>query len=332
MRPAAATEFYALQQRVSTTARNRVRRLWAGMGRDFDASWDRLGAAIFVVIAEAQLVVAEAAVDYLDDLADQTTPAPAVGRLVPQAFAGIASDGRSLASLSYGAVVKAGEAVNDGANRTRALEMGGSWLDLMTRLQVADAARAAVSAGTVSRPAWGGYTRYLNPPSCGRCVILAGKFFRWNAGFDRHPRCDCVHLPARSAAYAEAEGFIGNPDAAWRAGQIKDLTRAQQRALESGADISQVINARRGMSTTVVGRRQVRVTTEGTTRRGLFGSSSPTRSAGTRATGTTRRQGAARGYVERRTTLQRLTPEAIYRIADDRDEAIRLLKRFGYIL
>jgi hypothetical protein len=204
--------------------------------------------------------------------------------------------------------------------------------DAEERLQVADAARIATGVGAAARPHWGGYVRVLTPPSCSRCAVLAGKYFRWNTGFRRHPKCDCQHFPSSSESYARSEGFITNPDDAWRAGQIKDLTKAQQDALENGADLSQVVNARRGMSTTDVGGRRVRITNEGTSRRGLFGSSAAARRAGFSGTGVPRQQGAAAGYILRRTTLPRLTPEAIYRAAEgDRDTAVRLLRRFGYI-
>lgn len=332
MRPQAATEFSRLQQRVNAEARAELRRLWRRMGSDFEGSWNRIGPAVFSTIAEAQLEVARASVGYLEDLAGQTTSAPPEGDLMPTAFAGVASDGRDLASLSYGAVVKAGEAVNAGASRTQGLKLGGDWLDLMGRLQIADAARIATGVGAAARPDWGGYVRVLTPPSCSRCAVLAGKFFRWNTGFQRHPKCDCQHFPSRNESYARSEGFITNPDTAWRSGQIKDLTQAQKDALENGADLNQVVNARRGMSTADIGGRRVRITNEGTTRRGLFGSSAAAQRAGSVRLGSTRQQGAVTGYVLRRTTLPRLTPEAIYRASEgDRELAIRLLKRFGYL-
>ncbi|MBK6887020.1 MAG: hypothetical protein IPH03_11745 [Tetrasphaera sp.] len=41
-----------------------------------------------------------------------------------------------------------------------------------------------------------GYIRVLSPPSCDRCSVLGGKWFKWNTGFARHPGCDCKHVPA----------------------------------------------------------------------------------------------------------------------------------------
>jgi hypothetical protein len=34
-----------------------------------------------------------------------------------------------------------------------------------------------------------GWIRVLDPPSCGRCAILAGRFYKWSDGFLRHPNC-----------------------------------------------------------------------------------------------------------------------------------------------
>jgi hypothetical protein len=69
--------------------------------------------------------------------------------------------------------------------------------------------------------------------------------------------------------------------------------------------------------------RDLYVTTEGTTTRGLAGVRLGARENGVKASEEAR-------YTSAR--APRLMPESIYQIADgDRDEAIRLLKRFGYI-
>jgi len=331
--PTAPTEFYALQQRVNTTARNEVRRLWRKVGNDFDGGWARISPQIFNVISEAQRQVAEGSVPYLAKLADETTDAPPEAELAPRSLVGVASDGRALESLSYGAVVTAGEAYNGGATTRQALKVGGNWLDAMTALQVADAARVATSIGACVRPEWGGYVRYLNPPSCSRCAVLAGKWFKWNAGFERHTRCDCQHFPAANSGYAESEGFIGNPDDAWRNGHVKDLTKVQRQALEDGADLSQIINARRGMSTTTtIKGTRFDFTTEGVTRRGRYGRSEFGGSLGYNATRTGRSQGFIQNQVVRTSKRSRITPETIYRVATDRADAIRLLRNYGYVL
>lgn len=88
--------------------------------------------------------------------------------------------------------------------------------------------------------------------------------------------------------------------------------------------MAQIVNARRGMYTTTVAGRTLRATREGTTTRGHY----------------YRRERArdiARGRVpadigrQYRLTTPRLLPEQIFEMAESRDEAIAMLRRFGYL-
>jgi len=199
---------------------------------------------------------------------------------------------------------------NTDAAAREALAEAERWVEQVAASIVIDAARAAESAATVAHPEVGGWVRMLNPPSCSRCVILAGKVYRWNDGFERHPLCDCRHIPARES---DAKDLTVNPDRYFRsltvAEQDRIFTQAGAQAIRDGADINQVVNARRGMSTAQVGGREVFVSSDGTTRFGV----------------------AYRGRTGRNMT-QRLMPESIYEITGgDRDEAIRLLRLAGFI-
>lgn len=325
MLPTAATDFYALQQRVNFTAANEVRRLWGRMGDDFDASWRRYGPAVLAVVREAQKEVTKAAAEYVPAvLAETDIPDQPEADFRPGSLVGVASDGRRLDTLAYGAVTEAKAAIGTGASPAQALDTGAGFLDLMTKLQVADAARTAVGAMTASRKNLGGTVRVLNPPSCQRCAILAGRFYRWSKGFDRHPKCDCVNLPSRSAGWAKAAGFITDPMDAYRAGQIKDLTTAQVKALEEGADIGKVVNAYRGISTTSTETAKsirLRIKLQSASPRPAVPAGQPDLMA---FMGTSRRPSAADLVIP--------TPEGIYREAKgDRDKAIALLREWGYL-
>jgi hypothetical protein len=149
-----------------------------------------------------------------------------------------------------------------------------------------------------ARPKVKGYVRMVSAGACSRCIVLAGKRYRWNAGFLRHPNCHCRHIPA---AEDTADDLRTDPrktfDAMSEDEQEKAFTAAGAQAIREGADMGRVVNARRGMYT-AGGRR---FTTEATTRRG----------------------------VNRRV---RLMPEQIYTEAKgNRDEAIRLLRLHGFI-
>jgi hypothetical protein len=184
---------------------------------------------------------------------------------------------------------------------------GKTALEMIVQTVIADAGRQAAGVDVAARPQVG-YVRMLNPPSCSRCVILAGRYFRWNAGFRRHPRCDCVHVASSvgSTAAALREGMVDDPYKAFgdmsEAEQDRAFGRANAQAIRDGADASQVVNARRGMTA------NGNFTLEGTTRRG----------------------NASLGLNPRQ---RRMTPELIYaQTGGDREAALRLLVTHGYIL
>ncbi|UUW88392.1 hypothetical protein [Pimelobacter simplex] len=201
----------------------------------------------------------------------------------------------------------------------QALADAGRWVETVAATMVIDTARAAESAATTAHPGATGYVRMLNPPSCSRCAVLAGKFYRWNEGFERHPLCDCRHIPATEAI---AGDLTVNPHTYFESLSAPDQDRIftvdGARAIRDGADIGQVVNARRGMEKAQVYGRDVLMTREGITRRGQYG----------RARGGFEKQ---RGRRYQASTHVRLMPESIYEVADDHADAIRLLKLHRFI-
>lgn len=87
--------------------------------------------------------------------------------------------------------------------------------------------------------------------------------------------------------------------------------------------MAQVVNARRGMYTTEAYGRTLQATREGATRRGAF-----YRQERRRAIDRSLVPSSGRGFQLR---TPRLLPEEIFRLADSRDEAIAMLRRFGYL-
>lgn len=212
--------------------------------------------------------------------------------------------------------------------------------DVETRFQfdrivatlVADSGRSAMGAFSASRTQEVGNIRVLTPPSCSRCAVLAGRWYRWSDGFQRHPKCDCQMLPGTQAAAK------WDPHAAYERGEITDLTKGQRQAIDDGADIAQVVNSRRGMQAVNFAGRRVQVTTEGTTSRGLAFKALSQRGGSLRvdagfATRLTRNGPETRRITQTVARAPRLSPDAIYRVADgDRDTALRLLRANAYIL
>lgn len=239
--PESSKNFYRSLQRIQLVLMMSGRRLWSRMGADFDRSWLDVAPGLVAITSAAQLAAARQAVGYVPAvLAETGQPDEPDVRIRPQAFAGRASDGRSLPGLLNGAVVKAKEAAPT-MPPDMALAKGGAWLDSVLRTAVADAARDTTSAEIIARDNMG-YVRQINPPCCSRCAVLAGKWYRFNDIMPRHVSCDCLIIPS---AENIAGDFTTNPQALVDRGMVNDLTKGQRQRLDEGADLSKVLNESR---------------------------------------------------------------------------------------
>lgn len=311
MLPQEASSYWSAQQRLSASTLAVIRRLWRRMDGNFDESWLRIASPMLLVVLQAQADAASRAVDFIPDtLGALNIDADPDGEVAPESLVGVAGDGRPVDTLLLGAKVAAKQAVAQGGSQTAALSAGGKWLDLAVKTLLSDTGRAAESLGVAARPGVG-YVRMLNPPSCSRCVVLAGRFYRYKSGFRRHPGCDCRHIPARESISGD---LTVDPNRYFntlsKEAQDKAFTIAGAQAIRDGADVSQVVNANRGTATAQVYGQQLAITTEGITRRGIAYNSMSAGSAQT----------------------PRLMPETIYRLAEDRADTLRLLRLYGYIL
>lgn len=263
----ASTEaHYRRQQRLTALTVMGARRTWQRVNfRRLDETWNIRDVALLVTAA--QRAAAVDAETYIAEAVDeQGIDGATEGRLSPTGFAGVASDGRPLPTLLEAPTAHVKQRVAQGVGQDAAMRAGMSWLDMIVATQVQDAARVAAGVAMTARPAVTGYTRMLNPPSCSRCAVLAGRVYKVNQGFLRHPRCDCRHVPT-------AESFLDqrtDPKAYFEsldpAEQNRIFTRDGAEAIRDGADIGQVVNARRGMTaagtTTEAARGHVRLMPE----------------------------------------------------------------------
>jgi hypothetical protein len=102
------------------------------------------------------------------------------------------------------------------------------------------------------------------------------------------------------ATQLDAPDLVTDPMDAFRNGQVRGLSKAEESAISDGADLGQVVNAHRE------GAYQGLTTAEGVSRHGLAGQ---------------RLQGR-----------RRLSVAGIQRIASDRAEAVRMLEVNGYLI
>lgn len=226
---------------------------------------------------------------------------------------GYAPSGINLGDWSMRPVINALSAIKQGTPPLTALYWSRQLLTMQTALAVMDAANQASAVDVATRPQTG-FIRIVEPGACARCLIMAGRFYRFNEGFLRHPRCKCRHVPAvdRDSVRKELQDPRAAFDAMSHEEQNTAFGKAGAEAIRLGADIGQVVRARRGMEPVGRGkftgpRRTVMTTTEGMGRYGW-----------TRIIGGKKR---------------RLTPEAIMQlVGNDRERTIKALTDNGYIL
>lgn len=303
-----------------------IREIWRGLSPSSIAHDLEGGAgdAILTAVVRGQLSVVEGAQAYVA-AAMQAQGGTAVPEalLVAEAFAGVAPDGGPLDTLLYLPAIGVQRRLAAGMTPREAMVGGLADMARYAATAVSDSARSADQVAMAADRKCVAYMRVVELPACARCIILSGQTYSYSEGFLRHPNCDCQSLPLRVHEWSGVKTPKELYEAMSPEQRRKAFTVAGSRAIDEGADVEQVVNARRGMTTAHVYGRDVQATTQGTTKRGFYGRRVK-RAGGEFAKTPGQRYG--------RSMTPRLMPEEIFRIADDRDEQLRLLKRYGYIV
>lgn len=322
--PPAVGAWYARTETLSRTVVDEVRRLWLTVPfGDLDGGWRAIAPQLLELVSAAQLAAAGGAEAYLAACLGQLgIDASAFGTIAAEGFAAQSSDGRSLAGALNSSVVKVKTATALGVPARLALDAGLATLVSVAATTIEDVARQATGVGITARPVLTGYVRAVNAGACSRCVILAGRFYKWSSGFDRHPRCGCKNVPGNESV---SKDLVTDPDAYVRSldadAKRKLLGPSGAKAFDDGANLNQLVNARRkgATGTTKLYGQNVKYTTEGTTSRGMYGRLQQDLEA-------------VDGKRYKRSAAPRLTPETIYEISENRAEARNLLVRYGYLV
>jgi len=289
-----ARSHYEGQRHIVALAVLAVRRLFAR---------NRPLSEVVSTVSAYQLASATASAKAIAGMAGESQPLVA-----PSLFAGVSSAGFPISEPIVATIDRFAPAPVEPlpANWWTDAQEFMSSVEQLIASEIQDAGRSASQAEFVARPDWTNYVRMLNPPSCSRCAILAGRIYRDLEEFQRHPLCDCVMIPVTDWQDAHDKGLVSSAQDLFDRGEMTGLSKADAQAITDGADIGKVVNARRGMVTADVLGHRVKATTEGTTKRAEWRRANPTR-------------------------LVRLRPESIYKYATDREDAIRLLRLYGYL-
>lgn len=267
-----------------------------------------------------QVQVASLADPFLNDVLEaQGLSADAESRVDPAAFADLADGGGSwLQSLVFA------------PNSIR--EPGADWrskfefiAQSIVKGGLNDTGRSSVQSGMQGRSSCEYYVRMLVGKSCARCAILAGRKYKSSVAFKRHKRCDCKHIPGPE----DIDDWSTDPQEYFRSLSTEEQDEVfgvgGAEAIRLGANPAQVVNAESGVYVARAYGEEVLATATGTTVRGA---------AGQRLAA----EGLARqaGQRYRTATTPRLLPDEIFlqaeRLGWDREEILRQLKRFAYVL
>lgn len=226
-----ALDHYRDRERLVGLTDRAMAGLWAEVNPNrISESWAALIPEATAVISGAQLGAARPAESYIDNiLAEQDIVDEPVAAVNPAGFSGQASDARGLVGLLTNPVVVTLMSIQDGMDVAHALGMGGHNLSMLSTTQVADAGRLADQVAITPRKSVSGYTRLAVGNSCSRCLLLAGKFYQWSAGFQRHPRC----FPAGTVVSGPATLAASRR---WYDGELVVLTTASGQKLSLTAN------------------------------------------------------------------------------------------------
>lgn len=271
------------------------------------SSWQTLSAGVIGAVMLAQTETIENSNDYIDFAFNEQNIDGLDARLRPGVIAGtMPATGATLDAALAGVAYHALDHIGRGRSVREAMDGGMLELAQLVQYAVADSSRASAKIRIGTTQTSVGYTRVVSAGCCARCAVLAGKFYRWNEGFLRHPNCLCLHFPATSAVAAQT---ATDPYEAFEALSEKEqdriYTKAGAEAIRNGADMNQVINSRRGMTTSG------RFTSEGVTKRGYFRISSDAGRAG-----------------KRRLSVD----EILRRSGQDKTRFVSLLTEYGYFV
>jgi hypothetical protein len=267
-----------------------------------------------------QVFIASIADAYLNDVLDaQGSSLDTEAQVNPVAFADVADGGGSwLQSLVFA------------ANSVRA--PGVDWriqFDFIAQSIVKgglnDTGRASVQTGMQGRPSCEYYVRMLVGKSCARCAILASRKYRSSVAFRRHRRCDCRNIPGPE----DIDDWSTDVDEYFTSLSTEDQNevfgKAAAEAIRLGANPAQVVNAKSGVYVARAYGEEVLATTTGITVRGAAGKR-------LESGGTT----TLPGQRYRSATTPRPLPDEIFlqaeRLGWDREEILRQLKHFAYVL
>ncbi|WP_185934398.1 hypothetical protein [Actinobaculum suis] len=307
--------------------------VWRRQGDNLDA-WPPLAVeANALITAGKARTVARSEKYVATSMLVQGASRETVASLVPSSFVDISL--RTGLPLLYHLLksvpIAVKTAIANGNDFEQAKQSGWQTLSRIASNEVASANVQSTQAVIASTPSCGGYGRVLHPGACARCVILVD-MDKWD--FPRHPGCRCGIAPIAGEwgdneewaehAFGPRYSSYSYFNALSREEQDRIFTKGGAQAIRDGANMWDVVNARRSART----KDGMRITYESTTRHGAFAHFRERNSHYWHMCERVYGKSRMRDFVK---AGGRLLPEEIYKHARTREEALQGLWENGYL-
>lgn len=226
-----------------------ARHAWSRVDKnDIRGSWTRVKQPLVNVLSDIQEQAVDAGLDANVDAMAEIGQYSAPEALVDsRAFSKFSSGGVLLDEWVDRPAIRALEFIKEGVGADEALERVGSLFSSSVATNLADVIRQAQQADIATRKHMG-FIRCCNADACKWCIVLSGKIYRYNTGFERHMNCHCYHLPVNLDDVGSVMDIAPSPIELFNrmseAEQNKTFGIVGAKSIRAGADIGQIVNSR----------------------------------------------------------------------------------------
>lgn len=232
-----------------TVAVRAARHAWSRVDKNnIRGSWAHIKQPLTDILSDVQEQAVNAGLDAnVDVMAEIGQYSAPDGLINARSFSGYSAGGVALDEWIDRPAIRALEFIKEGISADEALDRVGGLFSSSVATNLADVIRQAQQADIATRKHMG-FIRCCNADACKWCIVLSGKIYRYNTGFERHMNCHCYHLPVNLDDVGSVMDIAPSPIELFNrmseSEQNKTFGIVGARSIRAGADIGQIVNSR----------------------------------------------------------------------------------------
>ena len=226
-----------------------ARHAWSRVDKNnIRGSWARVKQPLVNILSDIQEQAVDAGLDANVDVMAEIGQYSAPEALVDsRAFSKFSSGGVPLDEWIDRPAIRALEFIKEGVGVDEALGRVSGLFSSSVATNLADVIRQAQQADIAARKNMG-FIRCCNADACKWCIVLSGKIYRYNTGFERHMNCHCYHLPVNLDDVGSVMDIAPSPIELFNrmseSEQNKTFGMTGAKSIRAGADIGQIVNSK----------------------------------------------------------------------------------------